>query len=93
MENSNNFVFDTQVLIQAANFGFKIGEVPAIGKYHEDASSINLRTSTIYGLETLGALLRYVLHRAGFACGWLTPASNAGEEPFPISQVAHNGQV
>jgi GT2 family glycosyltransferase len=93
MENSNNFVFDTQVLIQAANFGFKIGEVPAIGKYHEDASSINLRTSTIYGLETLGALLRYVLHRAGFASGWLTPASNAGEEPFPISQVAHNGQV
>jgi GT2 family glycosyltransferase len=93
MENSNNFVFDTQVLIQAANFGFKIGEVPAIGKYHDDASSINLRTSTIYGLETLGALLRYVLHRAGFASGWLTPASNAGEEPFPISQVAHNGQV
>jgi hypothetical protein len=93
MENSNDFVFDTQVLIQAATFGFKIGEVPAIGKYHEDASSINFKTSTIYGLETLGALLRYVLHRAGFPCSWLTPGSNADKEPFPISQVPHHSQV
>jgi glycosyltransferase involved in cell wall biosynthesis len=93
MENSNDFVFDTQVLIQAATFGFKIGEVPAIGKYHEDASSINFKTSTIYGLETLGALLRYVLHRAGFPCSWLTPGSNADKEPLPISQVPHHSQV
>src|SRR5438477_6192158 len=57
LENSNDFVFDTQVLIQAATFGFKIGEVPAIGRYHADASSVNFMTSTVYGLKTLGALV------------------------------------
>ena len=93
LENSNDFVFDTQVLIQAATFGFKIGEVPAIGKYHEDASSVNFRTSTVYGLETLGALARYVMHRAGFACAWLTPRSHADEEALAIGHVAHHRNV
>ena len=93
LENSNDFVFDTQVLIQAATFGFKIGEVPAIGKYHEDASSVNFRTSTVYGLETLGALGRYVAHRAGFRCVWLTPGSDSDKQSLAISQVAHHGQV
>ena len=93
LENSNDFVFDTQVLIQAATFGFKIGEVPAIGRYHEDASSISFRTSTVYGLKTLAALLRYVLHRAGFRSLWLEPASHADEQALPVGQVAHHSQV
>jgi Glycosyltransferase family 87/Glycosyl transferase family 2 len=93
LENSNDFVFDTQVLVQAATFGFKIGEVPAIGRYHADASSVSFRTSTVYGLKTLAALARYVLHRAGFPCAWLTPVSNADEEALPVTQVAHNSQV
>jgi len=90
LENSNDFVFDTQVLIQAAAFGFKIGEVPAIGKYHEDASSINFSTSTVYGLKTLGALTRYISHRAGFTCSWLTPASNADKQSLSVGKVAHD---
>ena len=93
LENSNDFVFDTQVLIQAATFGFKIGEVPAIGKYHADASSISFSTSTVYGLKTLGALMRYVLHRAGFRSRWLTPISDSNEETLAIGQVAHDSQV
>lgn len=93
LENSNDFVFDTQVLIQAATFGFKIGEVPAIGKYHADASSVSFRTSTIYGLETLAALVRYVIHRAGFPSAWLTPASDADKQALAVSQVAHHGHV
>ena len=93
LENSDDFVFDTQVLIQAATFGFKIGEVPAIGRYHEDASSVNFRTSTLYGLETLGALIRYVAHRAGFPCAWLTPSSDSDKQALAIGQVAHHGQV
>lgn len=93
LENSNDFVFDTQVLIQAATFGFKIGEVPAIGKYHADASSVSFRTSTVYGLKTLAALMRYVMHRAGFASAWLTPTSNANKESLAIGQVAHHGHV
>jgi GT2 family glycosyltransferase len=93
LENSNDFVFDTQVLVQAATFGFKIGEVPAIGKYHADASSVSFRTSTVYGLETLAALVRYVLHRAGFPSAWLTPASDADKQALAVSQVPHHGQV
>jgi hypothetical protein len=93
LENSNDFVFDTQVLIQAATFGFKIGEVPAIGKYHEDASSVSFLTSTVYGLETLAALLRYIVHRAGFPSAWLTPASNANKQALAVGKVAHDGNV
>jgi len=93
LENSNDFVFDTQVLIQAATFGFKIGEVPAIGKYHADASSVSFRTSTVYGLETLAALLRYVIHRAGFPSPWLTPASDADKQALAVSQVDNHGNV
>jgi GT2 family glycosyltransferase len=85
LENSNDFVFDTQVLIQAATFGFKIGEVPAIGRYHSDASSVSFRTSTVYGLKTLAALLRYVLHRAGFPCRWLTPTSEADRQSLAMT--------
>jgi len=67
--------------------------VPAIGKYHADASSTSFRTSTVYGLETLAALLRYVIHRAGFPSPWLTPASNADKQALPVGQVAHHGHV
>jgi hypothetical protein len=73
LENSNDFVFDTQVLVQAAAFGFRIGEVPAVGRYFEEMSSIGFRTSAVYGLKTLASLLRYVFHRAGFPARWLTP--------------------
>jgi glycosyltransferase involved in cell wall biosynthesis len=84
LENSNNFVFDTQVLIQAANFGFRIGEVPAVGRYFEEASSVGFRTSVIYGLETLAALGRYVAHRAGFSAAWLNPASGESEQALAV---------
>ena len=93
LENSNDFVFDTQVLIQAATFGFKIGEVPAIGRYHADASSTSFSVSVVYGLKTLAALIRYVVHRAGFASRWLTPASHADEESLAVPKVAHHGEV
>ena len=87
-ENSNDFVFDSQVLIQAAAFGFRFGEVPAVGRYFEDMSSISWRVSVVYGLQTLGALLRYVLHRAGFRSRWLTPPTAAlpiaGQSAAPV---------
>ena len=93
LENSDDFVFDTQVLVQAATFGFKIGEVPAIGRYHADASSVSFKTSTVYGLKTLAALLTYVAHRSGFPSRWLTPRSNTHEQSFAVAQVAHHSQV
>jgi glycosyltransferase involved in cell wall biosynthesis len=66
LRNSNDFVFDTQVLIQAAAFGVHIGEVPVDTKYFAEASSVNLKTSTIYGLKTMAAIGRYRLHRMGW---------------------------
>jgi glycosyltransferase involved in cell wall biosynthesis len=65
LRNSNDFVFDTQILVQAASFGFQIAEVPVSTRYFAEASSVDFRVSTVYGLKTLGVLARYVLHRAG----------------------------
>ncbi len=70
-ENANDFVFDTQILVQAAAFGFRIAEIPAAGRYFEDMSSIGFRTSTVYGLKTLAALGAYIANRAGMPCRWL----------------------
>ena len=71
-ENSNDFVFDAQVLIQAASFGLKVAEIPAVGRYFDDASSIGLRTSIVYGLKTLASLGTFFGHRLGMPCRWLT---------------------
>jgi len=61
--NSDDFAFDSQFLAQAVHFGFEIGDVPVPCRYMAEASSINLRRSTQYGLETLWVVARYWLHR------------------------------
>jgi len=65
LENSDDFVFDTQVLVQAIHYGFKIGDIPIPVRYFKEASSINTVRSVRYGLETLGTLFVYGLHRSG----------------------------
>ncbi len=65
LRNSNDFVFDTQVLVQAVQFKMRIGEIPISTKYFTEASSVNFRTSLIYGLKTLAVLFRYLLHKTG----------------------------
>ena len=65
LRNSNDFVFDTQVIAQSVAFGMRIVEVPVETRYFPEASSIGLRTSTVYGFKTLGVMLRYLLHRTG----------------------------
>jgi glycosyltransferase involved in cell wall biosynthesis len=66
-KNSDDFVFDTQFLVQAVRFGFKIGDVPVPARYFEEASSINLRRSTRYGLCTLLTLGSYLAHKLGLS--------------------------
>jgi len=63
--NSDDFVFDQQMLIQASYFGFRIGDVPVPAKYFKEASSINFIRSTKYGLETLLTILKLFLHKIG----------------------------
>jgi glycosyltransferase involved in cell wall biosynthesis len=53
--NSDDFVFDTQFLVQAVRFGFRLGDVPVPVRYFDEASSINFRRSLKYGLSTLVA--------------------------------------
>jgi glycosyltransferase involved in cell wall biosynthesis len=64
-ENSDDFVFDNQMLAQCVYFGFRIGEVSCPTKYFEEASSINFRRSVRYGLEVLQTTLQFALQRAG----------------------------
>jgi glycosyltransferase involved in cell wall biosynthesis len=63
--NSDDFVFDTQFLVQAVYFGFKLGDIPVPVRYFDEASSINFRRSVKYGLGTLGAVGRYWMARLG----------------------------
>jgi glycosyltransferase involved in cell wall biosynthesis len=63
--NSDDFVFDTQFLVQAVHHGFRLGDVPVPVRYFDEASSINFRRSMTYGLGTLGVVGRYWLHRLG----------------------------
>jgi glycosyltransferase involved in cell wall biosynthesis len=65
MRNSNDFVFDTQVIVQARAFGFATRDVPVTTKYFPEASSVNFRVSTIYGLKTLAVLALFALSRLG----------------------------
>lgn len=63
LRNSNNFVFDTEMIFQASYFGFKFAEVPVSTKYFNEASSISFIASVQYGLGTLWVAIRYLLHR------------------------------
>ncbi|MEW6609413.1 MAG: glycosyltransferase family 2 protein [bacterium] len=62
LRNSNDFVFDTEIIAQAVHFKFKIAEIPVTTKYFKDASSVNLKVSIIYGIKTLMTLIKYILH-------------------------------
>jgi len=62
-ENSDDFVFDNQMLAQAIWFGFHIGEISCPARYFADASSINFSRSVKYGLGVLGTALQFRLAR------------------------------
>ncbi len=61
--NSNDFIFDTEFLAQAVYLGFKVGDVPIPTRYFAEASSINLKRSLKYGIETLLVMLKYLMHK------------------------------
>lgn len=63
--NSNDFVFDNQMIAQAVMAGARIGELSCPTRYQEDASSINLRRSIKYGFGVLSTCAQYRLHRSG----------------------------
>jgi glycosyltransferase involved in cell wall biosynthesis len=70
LRNASDFSFDSEMLMQAAHFGFRIAEVPARSRYFDDASSIAFGPAAVYGLKTLWAGLRLVLHRNRLVRSW-----------------------
>jgi glycosyltransferase involved in cell wall biosynthesis len=63
LENSDDFVFDNQMIAQAVMFGFSIGEISCPTKYFKEASSINFKRSVQYGLGVLATTFSFVAHR------------------------------
>jgi len=65
LENSDDFVFDNQMLAQCVHFGFKLGEVSCPTKYFAEASSINFRRSLKYGLGVLATTMQFAFQKWG----------------------------
>ena len=65
LRNSLDFVFDSELLMQASHMKFRIAEVPARCRYFDDMSSVGFKTGVVYGLKTLWTGVRLVLHRRG----------------------------
>ena len=64
-ENSDDFVFDTEIIAQGMACNLFFRETPIVTRYFAEASSINFRRSTQYGFGVLFTLLRYLLHHTG----------------------------
>jgi glycosyltransferase involved in cell wall biosynthesis len=62
-ENSDDFVFDSEMLVQAVYFNFRIGELSCPTRYFKEASSINFMRSVEYGLGVIATLIKYILTR------------------------------
>ncbi|MEA2496735.1 MAG: hypothetical protein QOJ29_4646 [Thermoleophilaceae bacterium] len=65
LRNSLDFSFDSEILMQASHFGFRIAEVPTRSRYFDEMSSVGFSVGVVYGLKTLLFAARLVLHRRG----------------------------
>ena len=63
LENSDDFIFDNQILLQAFYAGYRVGEMTCPSRYVKESSSINFRRSVIYGLGVIKTAVQYVLQR------------------------------
>ena len=98
--NSDDFVFDNQIIAQAISVGARIGEVSCPTRYEADSSSINLRRSIRYGLGVLRTCGQYQLHKHGLrGCPYLDfdpaevitrprSAAPVAEPPAEVNQSA-----
>ncbi|HZP07566.1 MAG TPA: glycosyltransferase family 2 protein [Terracidiphilus sp.] len=89
LENSDDFVFDNQMIAQAVMFGFEIGEISCPTKYFEEASSINFRRSVKYGLGVLATTVGFVAHKIGIH---RIPRFGRGGKKLPNRYYSEAGQ-
>jgi glycosyltransferase involved in cell wall biosynthesis len=82
--NSDDFVFDNQMLAQIVYFGFRIGEVSCPTRYTAESSSINFRRSCAYGLGVLWTSLQFRLARLGLARPRIFDPTEARLQTLPL---------
>lgn len=63
--NSDDFVFDSEMIAQGVACGFRFAETPVPARYFDEASSVNFGVSLRYGLATVGVMFRVLFHRLG----------------------------
>ncbi len=85
--NSDDFVFDSQFLVQCVHLGLKLGDVPVPVRYFDEASSISLRRSTTYALLTLRTFLQWKAHRLGLRSQLFRPVEPAPEGRAPMARA------
>ncbi|MBK6846200.1 MAG: glycosyltransferase family 2 protein [Proteobacteria bacterium] len=85
LHNSDDFVFDNQMLAQAIYHGFRIGEVSCPTRYFAEASSINFRRSLVYGLGVLATSARFRLQRLGVTRSPIFTPDGSGRIPAGIT--------
>jgi glycosyltransferase involved in cell wall biosynthesis len=93
--NSDDFVFDNELLAQIFYQGYEIGEITCPTKYFDDASSINFKRSLQYGAGVLRVSLQYALQKMGIARFSIFNAAVASEEavlPSPMQQSYQESQ-
>jgi len=73
LANSEDFVFDSEVIVETVAAGLRIAEISVPAKYQPEASSIGFRPSVRYGLATLWTLVKYLAWRLGFRVRNLPP--------------------
>ena len=86
--NSDDFVFDNQMLSQVIYRGYRIGEVSCPTKYFEEASSINFRRSVVYGLGVLKTAFAFRLACLGWDSGTVFEGVNR-RKPLMTAGAAH----
>jgi glycosyltransferase involved in cell wall biosynthesis len=91
LRNSLDFAFDSEMIMQAVHFHLRIEEVPAAGRYFDDASSVRFRAGVIYGAKTIWAAVRLVMHRSRIVPSkkFKNPGqfTNPGRHPPPVSHT------
>jgi glycosyltransferase involved in cell wall biosynthesis len=90
LENSDDFVFDNQMIAQAVMFNLRIGEISCPTKYFKEASCINFRRSVKYGLGVLSTTVGFVAHKWGIVC---IPRFNANGRKITqqyYSEISHH---
>jgi glycosyltransferase involved in cell wall biosynthesis len=91
-ENSDDFVFDNEMLVQAVHWGFAIGEISTPARYFPEASSINFRRSVVYGFGVLRTAASFRLRRWGLSRPRIFREDGARLAPGPATEEGLGGE-